>query len=360
MIVKKMRSTDTIWYLLLPDMQKFDIKVSREWFKTLIKKICDEVGKKRADLGIVTGARAELYFDGGWESVSFDAIKELAAKGTDLIFIEKEGIIDELKEHADKYGVAMVNSRGYLTEYAHDLIEAAKESGANIVVITDYDLSGINLASKCDESVYFITMDDTTLEYFGLQKDERIVVNATNTKLIHKVEEIVKTDDRFKHIDIEFLKESRIEINAVIAQVGDERFWDFVMHKIKERFPTRNYNRAIRLPSKDKDADEIDIYPNAIRKFILHFRNKVSDIVKETEAQIESEQENVEGFLDVVEQKKKNKGCVMKTISEDRDINEIESNVAELCDSLGIDLSNGDGNGVDTNGKKKGASFQTG
>lgn len=151
MTTKKMRSTDTIWYLLLPDMQRFDIKVSRAWFKTLIRKICDEVGKKRADIGIVTGARAELYFDGGWESVSFDAIKELAAKGTDLIFIEKEGIIDELKGHADKYGVAMVNSRGYLTEYAHDLIETAKDSGANIIVITDYDLSGINLASKCDE-----------------------------------------------------------------------------------------------------------------------------------------------------------------------------------------------------------------
>jgi 5S rRNA maturation endonuclease (ribonuclease M5) len=189
---------DTIWYLLLPDMQRFDIKVTRSWFKALIRKICDEASKKRTNIGIVTGARAELYFDGGWESVSFDSIKELAAKGTDLIFIEKEGIIDELNEHDDKYGVAMVNSRGYLTEYAHDLIEAAKQSGANIIVVTDNDLSGINLASKCDEDVYFITMDNNTLEYFGLQKNERIVVSATNTKLINKVERIVKTDSRFK------------------------------------------------------------------------------------------------------------------------------------------------------------------
>ena len=75
-----MRSTDTIWYLLLPDMQRFYIKVTRAWFKTLIRKICDEIGKKRADIGTVTGARAELYFDGGWESFSFDAIKELGSK----------------------------------------------------------------------------------------------------------------------------------------------------------------------------------------------------------------------------------------------------------------------------------------
>jgi hypothetical protein len=30
----------------------------------------------------------------------------------------------------------------------------------------------------------------------------------------------------------EFLKKSRIQINAVIAQVGDERFWDFIMDKV--------------------------------------------------------------------------------------------------------------------------------
>jgi DNA-binding transcriptional regulator YhcF (GntR family) len=46
------------------------------------------------------------------------------------------------------------------------------------------------------------------------------------------------------------------------------------MHKIKERFPTRNYNRAIELPSKDEDADEIDLYPNAIRKLYYIFETR--------------------------------------------------------------------------------------
>ena len=229
----KTRSPDTIWYLLLPVMEKLNIHVSREYFKTLLKKICDKCGKKRSEIGIITGARAELYFGGRWESVSFDAIEELAQKGTDIIFIEKEGIIDELKSHADKYGIAMVNSRGYLTEYAHDLIEAAKESGANIIIITDYDLSGINLASKCSEDIPWVTMDDSTLEYFGLQKDNTIVVNVTNKKLIERVQEIIEEDARFADLDIDFLMTSRIEINAVIAQVGDLRFWKFIMDKLQ-------------------------------------------------------------------------------------------------------------------------------
>ncbi len=91
----KRRSVDTLWYLLLPTMEKFNIHVKRPWFKTLIRKICKARGKTRAQIGIITGARAELYFDGEWSSVSFDAIDELAQSGTDVIFIEKEGIIDE-------------------------------------------------------------------------------------------------------------------------------------------------------------------------------------------------------------------------------------------------------------------------
>jgi len=320
-------------------MEKLNIHVTREYFKSLIKRICDKYGKKRSELGIITGARAELYFNGRWESVSFDAIEELAQKGTDIVFIEKEGIIDELKPHADKYGVAMVNSRGYLTEYAHDLIEAAQKSGANIIIITDYDLSGVNLASKCSEDIPWVTMDDDTLEYFGLQKDSSLVVRATNKKLVERVEEINSEDVRFQNLDIDFLKTSRIEINAVIAQVGDLRFWKFIMDKLQELYPTRDYNRAIKLPSQDLENDETDLYTNAIRNLILHVRDIVQVAVDETEKKIESEQGNVKGFLEIETQKQKNKDLVMNAIAENKQIKEIDCLVTKLCESLGIDLT---------------------
>jgi hypothetical protein len=338
----KTRSPDTIWYLLLPIMEGLNIDVSRRYFKTLLRKICEKAGKKRSEIGIITGARAEMYFDGRWESVSFDAIEELAHKGTDIVFIEKEGIIDELKEHADKYGVAMVNSRGYLVEYAHDLMSAAKSSGANIIIITDYDLSGVNLASKCGKHVHWTTMDDATLQYFGLVKDRRIVVRATNTKLIDHIKEIMRTDKRFTDLDIEFLKTSRIEINAVIAAVGDKRFWEFIMDKLQELYPIRNYNRAIKLPSKDLEDDETDLYPNDIKRFILHIREVVEEVVQEPEKKIESEQKKVKGFLEVEVQKKKNKEIVMKIIAGNDEIKKIESSATKLCKSLGIDLTETD------------------
>jgi len=338
----KTRSPDTIWYLLLPVMEKYYIDVSRRYFKTLLKNICDKFGKKRSEIGVITGARAEMYFDGRWESVSFDAIEELAQKGTDIVFIEKEGIIDELKEHADKYGIAMVNSRGYLVEYAHDLMSAAKSSGANTIIITDYDLSGVNLASKCGKHVHWITMDDATLQYFGLVKDKRIVVRATNTKLLDHIKEIMRTDKRFAELDTEFLKTSRIEINAVIAAVGDKRFWKFIMDKLQEVYPIRNYNRAIKLPSKDLEDDETDLYPNAIKKLILHTREVVEEVVQEPEKKIESELKKVEGFLVVEVQKKKNKESVTKIVAGNDEIKKIESSATTLCKSLGIRLTETD------------------
>jgi len=335
----KTRSPDTIGYLLLPIMERYNIDVSRKYFKTLLRKVCDKFGKKRSEIGVITGTRAEMYFDGRWESVSFDAIEELARKGTDIVFIEKEGIIDELKSHADKYGVAMVNSRGYLVEYAHDLMNEAKRLDANIVIITDYDLSGVNLASKCSDDIPWVTMNDTTLQYFGLQKDKNIVVRATNTKLMDHVKDIMENDDRFADLDIEFLKTIRIEINAVIAAVGDVRFWKFVMDKLQELYPTRNYNRAIELPTKDTSIDETDLYPNAIRKLIVHVRKVVDNAVEETEEKIKSEQENIIGFLAVSAKKQENKRLVIKTIAEHEDIKRIEIHATELCNSCVIDLT---------------------
>jgi len=69
--------------------------------------------------------------------------------------------------------------------------------GANIVTVTDYELSGVDLASKWGEDIPWIMMDDNTIEYFGLQKENTMVVNATNKKLLEHVQELIEEDARF-------------------------------------------------------------------------------------------------------------------------------------------------------------------
>jgi len=51
--------------------------ITRDYFKQLISKICKAVGRKREDIAIIAGVRAELYFNGTWTSVRSDAIDEL-------------------------------------------------------------------------------------------------------------------------------------------------------------------------------------------------------------------------------------------------------------------------------------------
>jgi len=52
----------------------------------------------------------------------------LAEKGTDLLIIEKEGVADVLAPFADEKGIAILNTRGFLTEYASDLSELAEKN----------------------------------------------------------------------------------------------------------------------------------------------------------------------------------------------------------------------------------------
>jgi hypothetical protein len=112
----------TVWYLFQPMMEKFGIEVNRETITGYIRDLCRAAGVTRESLGIFAGARAELYFNGVWSSVSFGKIGKLAEKGTDIVCVEKQGVPEVLTEWADKFGIALLNSRGHLTEYGKDLM----------------------------------------------------------------------------------------------------------------------------------------------------------------------------------------------------------------------------------------------
>ena len=55
-----------------------------------------------------------------------DEINTLAKKGTDLVFIEKRGVIEIISKYIGHYGIAFCNTQGHFTEYAKDLARASK------------------------------------------------------------------------------------------------------------------------------------------------------------------------------------------------------------------------------------------
>lgn len=334
----------TVWYLFLPIMEKFGIEVNRDTITGYIRDLCKAAGVTRESLGIFAGARAELYFDGGWSSVSFGKIRELAEKGTDIVCIEKQGVPEVLTEWADKYGIALLNSRGHLTDYGKDLMDAARRLGALVVIMVDYDLPGIKIASETPIDMPWIGVNFATLEYFHLTKEE-VSIPVESNQYEKYVTELVEDgrhptnakndnagvfDNRFEDVDLRFLKYRRIEIDAILAQVGGERFFEFIMYKLKELSPTRDYNRTITISTELLNKDNFGLLPDPVKRFLILIQNVTDTVTNEIKETIRTELSEVEGFLEVSEKEKEIADRLAKIISE----NENMKVIASECEGL--------------------------
>jgi hypothetical protein len=266
----------------------------RKSFVARIKPVCEGLGRTREDFGIIAKPRATMYFNGEWSSVSYDAIEELAENGTDIIFIEKKGIAEVLCEYADNYGIALVDTQGFLTDYAKDLVEAGGISGANVAIVSDYDASGIKLAHDAGD-IPRLGVDQEMLDYFGLDKyDPTLSVPMKADKdVITPIEDLVSSDV------LEFLKYKKVEIDSVLAVVGNERFWEYLIKKLEEYYPTRNYTRVI-----DPKPDASNYYPSIILSLEISFKRYINLILEDEHKKIAGELEEVEGFIDDVRLKK--------------------------------------------------------
>jgi hypothetical protein len=296
---------------------------SRGWVKALIKKVCDDLGVTRESLNIFAGARATMYFDGNWSSVKFDDLRTLAQNGTDIVFIEKMGVVEVLTEHADKYGVAIVNTSGHLTEYGKQLMREAEMQGGHVVIFSDYDDHGLLIASKVPD-IPRIGIDEDILRYFGLDRDA-LSVEGQQVLVNYEFLDIFDSDT----IDKEFVKKRRVEIDAVLEQVGDERHWEYIMHKLIERFPTRDYNRAISMP-----ANEI-LYPETIQKFLSVINSYVEDkILKDEHMKIQDSLSEVQGMIDVKAKMEEIEQQLQSVVSNNEGIKLMVQKIDELLGEL--------------------------
>lgn len=162
-----------VWYDTEPLLIENGIAIHKDTRKTIqnvnVKEICDKLGKRRIELGIVVGDRAQMYFNGKWYNVSIDQIKSLSGKGIVVLIIEKKGMAEILEYYASKYGIALVQTQGYLTENASDLSELVGNYGGNghVAILTDFDVDGIIIALNA-KNVPRIGIDLNTLRKLGI------------------------------------------------------------------------------------------------------------------------------------------------------------------------------------------------
>jgi hypothetical protein len=310
----------TIFYYLRPILEKAGIKLSTTTRKTIqgqyIKAICKELGVTRAELGIVAADRAQIYFRGRWEDVGIDELDTLMHYGVDVLIIEKEGAPQALSHYADEYGIALVNTRGFLTENVSILSSLAKKSNGNVAIITDFDISGMLIAIKAPKGIPRIGIDFETLKYFGIKKsslselEENYEPPQSHLKSVEKYVDNIWVDgsaeDSFDLVsNIEYLRHKRIEIDSVIKYVGNARFWAFIVDRLKKEFPTKNYNRAVNIPSS--------VIPKPLEELTKIVNRKVTKLLQPYIIDKKKNLENNEGYIHVKE-------CERNIIEEFKDI----------------------------------------
>ncbi|MGA7899947.1 MAG: hypothetical protein WCA39_13920, partial [Nitrososphaeraceae archaeon] len=146
---------------------------TRSYIVSKISEICENdprIGVPREKLGIFASARAQFYFKGEWHSVYLDDIPKLCNKGVVVVFIEKVGIVEQIKHIIDKHGIAFVNTQGHFAEYPKTLVSEIVMNGGYVVILTDFDCAGIHIAERV------ITQVLTELRLHGVESPEKKVM----------------------------------------------------------------------------------------------------------------------------------------------------------------------------------------
>jgi hypothetical protein len=214
-----------------------------------ILEICKDLGIRRRHAGIITGDTGYLYFRGKRYAVSLDELDKLKTKGTDVIIIEKQGIAEKISYKIAEYGISLLSTRGFLTENAIDLSDLADINGAKNVTLTDNDISGQLIAANAPYKRIGIDFD--TLNYFGIRNKIRELEEVYIPNSQHLTHIINNRRTKFTNlsdIDFNYLKIKRIEIHAILNYVGVDRFCEWILERLKEISPIRDYNRAVKIP----------------------------------------------------------------------------------------------------------------
>ena len=256
-----------------------------------IKEVCDELGITRASIGIIVGEAAHMYFRGNRYSVGIDELTRLKKKGVVVLIIEKEGIAEQLRHLAAPYGIALVHTRGFLTEYAEDLSQLINNDGGNIAILTDFDISGMTIAFDAPKipriGIDFDTLID--LEISDKQEELEEVYTPDQHHLMHI--ENIYPDLK----DLEYLKTRRIEINSVRRYVGSERLWKWIISKLEDLFDHLDYNRAIRIPTAD------EFRPDAVEKLNDLVDKKIGEVLSPEIERRGEQLSHHKGFIDDID-----------------------------------------------------------
>jgi hypothetical protein len=235
--------------LLIETYHYTNKEIDRDYITGLIKEVCEQdLGVKREDIGILAADRAQLYFKGQWRDVGLKEIEQLSLYGIALLIIEKEGVAEQLRIFADEKGIALLNTRGFLTEYAEILSKKSEKEGCKVAILTDFDASGLVLAAKAPNA-YRIGIDFETLQDLGLDIEDVEEEYKPGCNHLKPLQQGGELSSLYPKEWIDYVATKRVEINSVTEALNDnEKFWDWIVEKLRTRFTNWDYTRAVDVP----------------------------------------------------------------------------------------------------------------
>jgi hypothetical protein len=125
----------------------------------------------------------------------------------------------------------------------------------------------------------------------------------------------------------------KVELDAVLTEVGSERLFRHFMDLLKKAYPKRDYTRVISAkPSLEHH------YHKSIRNFKQYISNHADSVVKKESEKIESELKDIKGFIEVEEKEKEIDKRLGDIIEADEHLKDIASAIEDLASQEGYDL----------------------
>jgi hypothetical protein len=357
----EMHTQQSLWYNALPLITtyvaegKLKKPKNRNNFLDQIRKVCDAYKVKREDVGIVAAAYSTMFYDGTWRAVNFADVESLAATGVVIIFIEKEDIVQSLGEYASENGVALVNSRGQLSEYAKDLSEVAASGGAHIAILVDYDIPGLHIASKLPDALW-LGVDEPMLEHFGItHHDANYVIPYDPERAIGDatINKDIRSDPRFAYprADVDWLKRhqdpatkswtpgNKVEIDAVLGKAGAEKLWNYLREQLTKAFPENDYRRVIDVYKyAPKPSATGYTQPQLIGKINIYIRDRADEITKDRRDEMRKELKEYKGFLVVIDKENEIRKELADIVNNDEQLADLTSVLSEASKQLEQDI----------------------
>ena len=264
----------------------------------------------REYLGIYAKARGMLYFKGHKYPIEYESIDDLASKAPINVIIEKDGVPSVLEPYADKYGVALVSTQGNFVDYVKDFVRVAMEDNESVVVtLLDDDKVGHDMA-KSTRAINIGVCKETIS---WLHK------NGYPDLRLEDVQEEYSPDGH--------TTEQRIEIDAILAVVGAEGLWKYIMHKVEELGPF-DLTKSVDMP-----ANEV-LYPEEVSEFQSFLNEYTQGITKTKRDEIGKDLTSASKLCDVKEKGNEIDETLTNTVAEDEGMNLIVSKLTEVRNEL--------------------------